>query len=93
MRYAIVIEQTGNNYSAYASEFPGCVATGSSVVETEGVMRDAINFHLEGSARIALPFCVRPRCHPRLLKFKLLAQKENSRSTCRVLRLKRRGDY
>ena len=48
MRYAIVIERADNNYSAYAPDLPGCVATGGSVAEVEDRMREAIEFHLEG---------------------------------------------
>ena len=31
MRYAIVIEKAEGNYSAYAPDLPGCVATGSNL--------------------------------------------------------------
>lgn len=31
MRYAIVIEKTERNYSAYALDLPGCVATGATI--------------------------------------------------------------
>lgn len=48
MRYAIVIEKAGSNYSAYVPDLPGCVATGKTVKETEKEMREAIEFHLEG---------------------------------------------
>ena len=48
MRYAIVIERADHNYSAYAPDLPGCVATGRSVAEVESRMRQAIEFHLEG---------------------------------------------
>jgi len=48
MRYAIVIEQAANNYSAYVPDLPGCVATGSTVEEVEEQIREAIAFHLEG---------------------------------------------
>jgi predicted RNase H-like HicB family nuclease len=48
-RYMIVIEgATGENYSAYAPDLPGCVATGATVEEVEREMHDAIAFHLEG---------------------------------------------
>ncbi len=47
--YAVVIEgDDTTNYSAYAPELPGCVATGRSVAECEAVMREAIIFHLDG---------------------------------------------
>ena len=48
MRYAIVIEQTDENYSAYVLDLPGCVATGATVAEVEQLIREAIEFHLEG---------------------------------------------
>lgn len=48
MRYAIVIENAGGNFSAYVPDLPGCVATGTTVQETELAIREAIEFHLEG---------------------------------------------
>jgi predicted RNase H-like HicB family nuclease len=48
-RYLIVIEGGGEaNYSAYAPDLPGCVATGATLEECEGEMREAIAFHIEG---------------------------------------------
>jgi predicted RNase H-like HicB family nuclease len=55
MRYAIVIENAGGNFSAYVPDLPGCVATGSSVQETEEAIRDAIEFHLHGLREEGLP--------------------------------------
>ena len=55
MRYAIVVEKTTNNYSAYAPDLPGCVATGFTVEETEREMREAIEFHIEGLIEDGLP--------------------------------------
>jgi len=48
MRYAVVIENAGSNFSAYVPDLPGCVATGSTLAETEAAIRAAIEFHLEG---------------------------------------------
>jgi predicted RNase H-like HicB family nuclease len=48
MRYAIVIENAGSNYSAYVPDLPGCVATDASIEETEQAIREAIELHLEG---------------------------------------------
>jgi len=48
MRYAIVIERANDNFSAYVPDLPGCVATGSTLEETEQAMREAIEFHIEG---------------------------------------------
>lgn len=48
MRYAIVIENAGPNYSAYVPDLPGCIATGATVEEVERQIREAIEFHLDG---------------------------------------------
>jgi predicted RNase H-like HicB family nuclease len=55
MRYAIVIEKTESNYSAYVPDLPGCVATGQTIKETEQQIREAIEFHLEGLREDGLP--------------------------------------
>ena len=48
MRYAVVIEKVGNNFGAYVPDLPGCVATGDTVSEVEILIREAIEFHIEG---------------------------------------------
>jgi predicted RNase H-like HicB family nuclease len=48
MRYAVVIENANDNFSAYVPDLPGCVATGSTVEETERAIREAIRFHIDG---------------------------------------------
>ena len=48
MRYAIIIETAGDNYSAYAPDVPGCIATGDTAAEAGAEMQAAIAFHLEG---------------------------------------------
>lgn len=48
MRYAVVIEKAGGNFSAYVPDLPGCVATGASTAEVEASIRQAIEFHIEG---------------------------------------------
>lgn len=55
MRYAIVIEKAGGNYSAYVPDLPGCVATSESVVAVEAEIRDAIRFHIDGLKEDGLP--------------------------------------
>ena len=46
MRYAIVIEKAGNNYSAYVPDLPGCVATGATVEEAEAQIREGLEGNL-----------------------------------------------
>jgi predicted RNase H-like HicB family nuclease len=48
MKYVLIIEDTGNNFSAFSPDLPGCIATGSSVEETLQEWKDAASFHLEG---------------------------------------------
>ena len=48
MRYAIVIERAGSNFSGYVPDLPGCVATGATPEATEKLLREAIALHLEG---------------------------------------------
>jgi len=48
MRYAIVIENAGGNYSAYVPDLPGCIATSDTFAATEQAIREAIEFHLDG---------------------------------------------
>ena len=55
MRYAVVIEKTETNFSAYVPDLPGCVATGQSKNETETLIREAIEFHLQGMREDGLP--------------------------------------
>jgi predicted RNase H-like HicB family nuclease len=55
MRYAVVIERAGENYSAYVPDLPGCIATGATVAEVEREIRAAIRFHVEGLEEDGLP--------------------------------------
>jgi predicted RNase H-like HicB family nuclease len=55
MRYAIVIEKSETNYSAYVPDLPGCIATGDSAPEVEAAIREAIEFHLEGLKEDGMP--------------------------------------
>lgn len=55
MRYAIVIEKAASNYASYIPDLPGCVVTSATVEETETLIREAIEFHLEGLRAVNLP--------------------------------------
>jgi predicted RNase H-like HicB family nuclease len=54
-KYAIVIEKGPSNYSAYVPDLPGCIAAGATVEETESLLREAIDLHLEGMREDGLP--------------------------------------
>lgn len=46
-QYLVIIEKGENNYSAYSPDILGCAATGKTVEQTLGRMKEAIRFHLE----------------------------------------------
>jgi predicted RNase H-like HicB family nuclease len=48
MHYPSVDEKWANHYSAYVSDLQGCVATGTTIEESEREIREAIEFHIEG---------------------------------------------
>lgn len=60
MKYAVIVEKAGDNYSAHSPDAPGCGATGQSVEEALRMIKEAIEFHLEGLALEGLPI-PRPR--------------------------------
>jgi predicted RNase H-like HicB family nuclease len=47
MRYTIIIEHGPKNFSAYAPDFPGCVAAADTEKETLNLMKEALEMHIE----------------------------------------------
>ena len=47
MKYTAVIEKTGNGYSAYLLDLPGCIAAGDTLDETADLIRQAAAYHVE----------------------------------------------
>lgn len=48
MQYAVIIEKSETGFGAYVPDLPGCVAVGESEAEVRELIREAIEFHLEG---------------------------------------------
>lgn len=48
MRYTVVIEEGPASFGAYVPDLPGCVAVGGTRAEAMQLIREAIEFHLEG---------------------------------------------
>jgi len=48
MQYMVVVEQGPTSWGAYVPDLPGCVAAGQSRDEVLRLIREAIEFHLEG---------------------------------------------
>lgn len=47
LTYAVVIEQTPDNYAAYAPEVPGCISTAKTWDEMLAMIREALAIHIE----------------------------------------------
>jgi predicted RNase H-like HicB family nuclease len=48
MRYAIIIEKSDTGFGAFVPDLPGCVAVGETENEVRQLIREAIEFHLDG---------------------------------------------
>ena len=55
MRYAVIIEKGESSYGAYVPDLPGCVAAAETKEEIEKLIREAIQFHIEGLRAEGLP--------------------------------------
>ena len=55
MRYAIVIEKGPKSYGAYVPDLPGCVAAARTRAHALKLIREAIEFHIEGLQAEGLP--------------------------------------
>jgi predicted RNase H-like HicB family nuclease len=48
MRYAFIVERGETSYGAYVPDLPGCVAVAETKGEAISLIKEAIEFHLEG---------------------------------------------
>jgi predicted RNase H-like HicB family nuclease len=55
MRYLVVVEKGPQSFGAYVPDLPGCVAAGASREEVLTLIREAIEFHVEGLREDGLP--------------------------------------
>jgi predicted RNase H-like HicB family nuclease len=46
--YTVFFEPTATGYSAHVPDLPGCVAAAPTLEETRELVREAIEFHIEG---------------------------------------------
>ena len=49
--YAVVLGKTETGYSAYVPDLPGCVAAAPLLAETQQLIREALELHIEGLRR------------------------------------------
>ncbi|MDP8979463.1 MAG: type II toxin-antitoxin system HicB family antitoxin [Acidobacteriota bacterium] len=55
MRYLVVIERGEKSWGAQVRDLPGCVAVGETRDEVLQLIREAIDFHIEGLREDGLP--------------------------------------
>lgn len=48
MQYLVVVEEGSKSFGAYVPDLPGCIAAGESKDEVLTLIRQAIEFHIEG---------------------------------------------
>ena len=48
MQYTVIIEEGPTSWGAYVPDLPGCVAVGETRAEALELIREAIEFYLEG---------------------------------------------
>ena len=55
MRYMVVIERGENSWGSHVPDLPGCVAVGETREEVLQLIREAIDFHIEGLREDGVP--------------------------------------
>ena len=55
MKFVVVYEKSATGWAAYVPDLPGVIATGSTKEETQQLIREAIEFHLEGLREDNIP--------------------------------------
>ena len=48
MQYLVIVEKGPTSYGAYVPDLPGCIAAAESRDEVLQLIREAIEFHIEG---------------------------------------------
>jgi predicted RNase H-like HicB family nuclease len=55
MRYMVVVERGETSWGAHVPDLPGCVAVGESREEVLRLIREAVEFHIDGLRQDGLP--------------------------------------
>jgi predicted RNase H-like HicB family nuclease len=53
--YAVVIEKTSDGWCAYVPDLPGLGVAAATIEETEQLLREGIELHIEGMREDGLP--------------------------------------
>ena len=55
MRYMVVVERGEKSWRAHVPDLPGCVAVGNTREEVLRLVREAIDFHIDGLKQDGVP--------------------------------------
>jgi predicted RNase H-like HicB family nuclease len=74
VKYAVVIERAGANYSAYVPDLPGCVATGRTIAAVQRRLQAAMRVHIAGMREDGTPV-PRPRARAGYVSMRAVKRK------------------
>ena len=55
MKYVVVYEKSATGWAAYVPDLPGVIATGRTKEQTQQLIREGIELHLEGHREDKMP--------------------------------------
>jgi predicted RNase H-like HicB family nuclease len=55
MKYLVILEEGNNSFGAYVPDLPGCAVAAESREEAVSLIREAIEFHIEGLMKAGDP--------------------------------------
>lgn len=67
MKYVVILEEGPKSWGAYVPDLPGCVAAGETREEAMQMIREAIEFHLEGMKEDGEPI-PEPHSHSEIIQ-------------------------
>lgn len=61
MKYTVIVEEGDTSYGAFIPDLPGCIAIAETKQETLKLIKEAIEFHIEGLIKDEAAI-LKPRC-------------------------------
>ena len=55
MKYTVVLEKGESSYGAFVPDLPGCIAVAEDREQTLRLLKEAVEFHIEGLRAQGLP--------------------------------------
>lgn len=67
MQYVVILEEGPDSWGAYVPDLPGCIAAGETREEVLMLIREGIEFHLEGMKESGDPI-PQPHTHTEIVQ-------------------------